>query len=290
MKNKISFILAILAGVILLNSCLKDDEFDNWKEDVDGSIFATVLKPQLQTLALQPVAGYVNFEFMVNIATSTPPSTDINITMAIDPTAVTAYNARTGKNYLTYPNLEIINPNITIEKGTRTAIVKCRVWGADELDACDNFIAPISISTVSGGIPISSNMKTYMLALPIANPYSGSYRAVGYRNHPTAGMQPFDYPALQLATYDCRTITKDRTGNYTGYTLNIEVTDETMDVGGRTVYKVILKINEIDDFGVYDDDGGVPMNYYDPIDRKFELFYFYQASAPRIIRETLTRN
>lgn len=292
MRKNILFLVAILSGVLLFNSCLKDDEFDNWKEDVKGSIFATVVKPQLQQLSLEPVPGEVEFEFLINIASDVPPNYDINVTMGIDSAAVAAYNQSTGKNYKVYPKIEILTPNVTIPKGTRVATVRCKVWGANELNACDNFIAPIGIVSVSNNIPIAANMKTYMLALPIKNPYAGFYHAVGYRLHPSLGLLPFDYPSLELKTVDCKTVKKDRTGDYTGYTLNIEVTEQTIVLpNGHTVYKVIATINEVDasDQGMYPDDAGQPMNYYDPVDNKFELYYFYNSSAPRKIRETLTR-
>lgn len=291
MKNKIFLISTLLAGLFIFSSCLKDDA-DYWKDDVSGKMYATVLKPQLQTVGLQPVAGDVFFSFMVNIATDQPPTQDISVVMAINPDAVTAYNNRfsPAKNYKVFPNIEILNPNVTIAKGTRTAIINVRVWGAEALDACDNFIAPIGISSVSGGVTIAGNMSTYICALPIANPYAANYHAVGYRNHPTAGIQPFDYASVEFSTVDCKTVHKDRVGNYTGYTLNVEVTSDIIVVGGVNCNKCILSIPEVgDDWTQQDDLAGAPMNYYNPTTKVFELYYWYNNAAPRILRETLTR-
>jgi hypothetical protein len=47
MKNKVILTLSFLAGIILLNSCLKDDIGEYWKEDLAGKVYATVAVPTL---------------------------------------------------------------------------------------------------------------------------------------------------------------------------------------------------------------------------------------------------
>jgi hypothetical protein len=296
MKNKIILLVSFFTVVFLFGSCLKDDVGEYWKDDLAGKMYATVAKATLQQLALQPVAGDVKYEFLINIATDALPTEDIVVTLKIDPAAVTQYNTDFKKSYKPYPNAEILTKTVTILKGTRNIMAQAKVWDAQTLDACDNFIAAISIEsakTASGkDITIAGNMKTYLLALPIANPYSGNYHAVGYRNHPTAGMQPFDYASQELSTFDCKTVHKGQVGNYGGYTLNIEITKEIIVVGGKNMNKVVLDIPEVPgDWDIYaTDPDGKTMNYYDPSTKTFELYYFYNKAAPRIIRETLTRN
>jgi hypothetical protein len=303
MKNKIIVIFTLLAGLFILNSCLKDDH-DYWKEDVAGKMYATVLIPNLQTLGLQPVADEVPFSFMINIATDQLPASDITVTLAVDPAAVTAYNANKGTAYKPFPNVEILTPTVTVAAGTRMAEVNCKVWGADVLNACDDFIAAISIASVSdANISIASNMKSYLLSLPISNPYAADYHTVGYRLHPTLGLGPVD-ATQTLSTINCKTVAKSGVGNYPSYDAQIEITTDVIVVGGVNCYKV--KVTVVDPStgsavagGQYatftGDNTAVPIpatndvNYYNPVAKIFVLNYYYNTAAPRIIYEVITR-
>jgi hypothetical protein len=303
MKNKIKVILILLAGMFVINSCLKDNK-DYWSADVKGKMYATVLVPTLQSLGVKPIPDTVSFSFMINIAADVPPTSDVTVTMTIDPDAVTAYNARTGRSYKPYPSVKIVNPTVVIAKGTRTSMINCKVWGADKLSACDNFIAAISISDVSGGITIASNMKTYLMSLPISNPYAADYRCVGYRQHPTLGIFPVDKTET-ASTIDCKTIIKSGMGDYP-YDVKIEVTSNTMVVSGVTCYKVNIGVIDpatgdfvSSGYGQYTTFTGtatqVPIpfttdvNYYNPITKVFVLNYYYNSAANRIAYEVLTR-
>jgi hypothetical protein len=304
MKNKIKVIFLFLAGMAILNSCLKDSA-DYWKSDVAGKMYATVLVPTLQSMGVKPIPDTVGFSFMVNIATDALPTQDITVNMAIDPDAVVAYAARTGKNYKAFPTVSIVNPTVVIAKGTRTAIINCKVWGADKLSACDNFIAAISIDNVSGGIPIATNMKTCLMSLPISNPYAGDYQCVGYRIRPGNATEPIT--ALEtLSTVNCKTVTKNGFGNYSAYDINIEVTTDVIVVNGVNCLKVIATPMDPTTSSVVGGmwstwtgdaatapappSNGLFINYYNPVTKQFVLNCYYNSSAGnRIMYEVLTR-
>ncbi len=306
MKNKISLTLSFLAGIFLLNSCLKDNVGEYWKDDLAGKMYATVAVATLQQMALKPVPGEVTYQFLVNIATDALPTEDITVTLAVDAPAVTAYNTKFGKSYKAFPTVALVTPTLLIKAGTRNGYVSAKVWGAETLNACDNFIAAISITsakTASGkDIPIAGNMKTYFLALPISNPYAGDYHAVGYRIHPTLGTFTADKTET-ASTIDCKTIRKGQMGDYP-YILDIQITDQTMVVNGVTVNKVLLSTPDLapEDFGMYSTYTGDPatppappsvstnVNYYNPVTKVFVLNYYYLYSgAARKIYEILTR-
>jgi len=307
MKNKIKLIVTFFATVFLLGSCLKDDVGEYWPDDLAGKMYATVVKANLQQLALQPKAGDVSFEFLVNIATDALPTEDITITFKIDPAAVTAYNTDFKKAFKPFPTVEILTKTLVIPKGTRNGIAKGKVWGAEKLDACDNFIAAISIEsakTASGiDVPVGGNMRTYLLALPIANPYAGNYSMVlGYRIRPgnpteqvAAGtIQPFN-------TVDCKTVQKNGFGNYSAFDIKIEMTTETVVVGGTTCFKVIA--TPIDPstgasvggmWPVWTGDAAqkpadLTINYYNPVTKTFVLNCYYTSTLNRIMYEVLTK-
>ena len=305
MKNKITLFVTFLAGILLLSACLKDKVGDYWVDAVAGKMYATVPVYTLQSLALQPVPDDVPFSFLVNIATDALPTEDITLTLAVDPASVTKYNADHSKSFKTFPNVQVLSPSIVIPKGTRNATVNGKVWGADQLNACDNFMTAISITaatTASGkSVTIAGNMKSYLLSLPISNPYAGSYHCVGYRIRPGNPTEPVDATEA-VNTVDCKTVQKNCFVNYTAFDIVIEVTPETVVVGGTTCYKVIA--TPIDP-GTGLSVGGMwpawtgdatlkpadlTINYYNPVTRVFILNCWYTSSAGnRIMYETLTR-
>lgn len=305
MKNKIIVIITFLAGSFLLNSCLKDDA-DYWKDDVAGKMYATVLVPTLQALTLKPVADTVSFSFMVNIATDQPPTSEVTLTLAADPAAVTAYSKRTGKTYLAYPSVKVMTPTVKIAAGTRTGTVTCKVWGADKLNACDNFIAGITITAVSDpNIIIASNMKSYLLSLPISNPYAATYLVNGYRirpGNPTELMAP--NTEQDFNTVDCKTVRKNGFGNYSAFDIVIEVTTDPIVVAGANCLKVIATPIDPATNGsvggmwpIWTGDAAADpkpvtpdINYYNPATETFVLNCFYTSSAGnRIMYEVCKR-
>lgn len=308
MKNKIKLIVTFLTALFVLGSCLKDDVGEYWPDDVAGKMYATIVKANLQQLALQPVPGDVSYDFMVNIASDALPTEDITVTFKLDPAAVTTYNTDYNKAYKPFPNVEILTKTLVIPKGTRNGMAKAKVWGAEKLDACDNYIAAISIEsakTASGvDVPVGGNMRTYLLALPIANPYAGNYSmVVGYRIRPGNPTEQVTAGSIQaFNTLDCKTVQKNGFGNYTAFDIKIEMTTNTVVVGGVTCYKVIatpIDPSTGDSVGgmwpVWTGDAAqkpadLTINYYNPVTKTFVLNCYYSSSAgDRIMYEVLTK-
>ena len=305
MKNKIILSVSFLAGIFLLSACLKDKVGDYWADGVAGKMYATVPSYTLQQLALAPVAGDVPVSFLVNIATDALPTEDITLTIAVDPAAVTQYNTDHKTSFSTFPNAQVLSPSIVIAKGTRNATVTAKVWGAEALDACAKFMTAFTITaakTASGkDVPIAGNMKSYLLSLPISNPYAASYHTVGYRIRPGNPTEPVD-ATQAFNTFDCKTVQKNGFGNYSAYDITIEVTPETVVVGGTTCFKV--KAMPVDP-GTGSSVGGMftswtgdatkkpadlTINYYNPVTKTFVLNCWYTSSAGnRIMYEVNTR-
>lgn len=306
MKNKIILFVSFVAGIILLSACLKDKVGDYWPDEVAGKMYATVPTYTLQQLALKPVAGDIPISFLVNIATDVLPTEDITLTMAVDPAAITQYNKDHPKTvFSAFPTVQVLSPTIVIAKGTRNATVTAKVWGAETLDACANFMTAISImsaKTASGkDITIAGNMKSYLVSLPISNPYSADYRTVGYRIRPGNPTEPVD-ATQSFNTLNCKTVQKNGFGNYSAFDITIEVTAETVVVGGTTCFKVIatpidpgtgLSVGGM--FTTWTGDAtlkpaDLTINYYNPVKKVFILNCYYTSGAGnRIMYETCTR-
>jgi Domain of unknown function (DUF1735) len=308
MRNKIFKITYFLAAVLILSSCLKDKVGEDWTSSLKGKMYAEVWKSGFQSLGLAPVPDPVVFKFLVNIASDQPPTKDITLTLAVNQDALDRYNALKGTEYKLYPNIEVLDPTVVIKAGTRNAYVHVKVWNADQLNACDNFIAPISIMTADNGVVVADaiNQGSRLMGLPISNPYAADYDVVGYRVHPVNGVYTVAAGTVEtLSTIDCKTVIKHLMGDYP-YDVQIEITTNTIIVSGITCYKVLLDVYDPATGAIVSSGDGMEttftgnkaypplpvtndVNYYDPIAKRFVLNYFYNTAAPRIAYEWLTR-
>lgn len=309
MKNKIVLISALLAGVVILNSCLKDEDHDYWKDGVAGKMYATIAKPGLQTQSLLPLAPAVDIQILVNIATDALPTKAIDLTFALDNDAISAYDSTLKaaaiankdtnadgslkwKNYKPFPSAQLVTPTLTIPAGARNGYITLRVDRADTVKLTGNYMIAVTITSAPAGVTISSNMKTVLYAFPLANAYEGNYSSEGFRDHPVNGIEPFNYAKLAFSTVNGNTVHKTQVGNYGGYGLDITVTSDVVVVNGVNCFKCNLQITDMasaTDMGVYATYNGATMNYYNPVTKVFELYYFYNVAAPRKLRETDTR-
>jgi hypothetical protein len=311
MRNKILMIVSILAAVLFLNSCLKDNVGMDWTKDLKGKMYAEVWKGGYASQGLAPVTDPVIFKFLVNIATDALPTSDITLTIGVNDSARVHYNKAnklTGaKAFMLFPYIEVLDPTVVIKAGTRNAYVHVKVWNANLLDACGNYMAPISILTATGGVIVSADINggSRLMALPISNPYAATYHTVGYRIRPGNPTEPIVADEV-FSTQDCKTVTKVGFGNYSTFSIRITVTANTMVVGGTTVYKVIAMPFDPstggDVGGMFDTWTGDPatppappanatdINYYNPVTKQFVLNCWYTSSAGnRIMYEVHTR-
>lgn len=279
MKNKILIAISFLAVAISVTSCLKDDIGEDWTDSLAGKMYAEVWNGGYAAFPLQPVATPDTFKFLVNIATDKLPTQDINVKLAINAEAITRYNTLKKTDYKLFPYIQILNPDITIEKGTRNAYVYVKVWNANLLNVCDNFMAPISIVEASGGVVIADavNQGSRLMALPISNPYEGDYKASGTFNHPTGGIRIID-EVKTLTTVDCKTVTTT-IGDLGSGELKLTINaDYTVTIGGGLSDSQPNKVLT----------GAV--NKYDLATRTFTLNYYYEGSGGnRVIHEVLVK-
>jgi hypothetical protein len=186
MRNKIFNITFFLAAVLLFSSCLKDDVGEDWTDDLKGKMYAEFPNNGSQVKVIQPVADDQIFKFLINVATDAVPSSDITLSLALDPDAMEVFNDEMQAadtsihwSYVLYPHITILDPVVTIKAGTRNAYVHVKLSNANTLSLADKFMAPISIVDASGGVVISANKKTVLYKLPIANKWEGTYKMRG---------------------------------------------------------------------------------------------------------------
>ncbi|HEX6428006.1 MAG TPA: DUF4361 domain-containing protein, partial [Niastella sp.] len=168
----------------------------------------------------------------------------------------------------------LVNPVVTIAKGSHTGYVKLKFKSSDFLG--HDYGVGIKITNVDKpGYAISGNMNWSVVALVVKNKYDGIYHAAGIFHHPTAGD---------------RTIDEDKELVTAGPN---SVTAPLGDLGGSN-YFMVLTVNP-DNSVTIAPEGATPNidqswgpNYYDPVGKAFHLFYSYNGAAPRKIEETIT--
>jgi hypothetical protein len=187
MKSKILLAISFLAVVLVTSSCLKDDIGIDWTDDLAGKMYAEFPNNGANTFVIQPLATDQVFKAMVNIATDALPAEDITVTFDFDAAAMAAYNTELHAadptmtwSYRMYPGAVILDKDLVIKAGTRNAYVHVKLPRADTLNLNNKYMAPLTITNVTGGVVIASNKKTVLYRLPLANKWEGTYKARGY--------------------------------------------------------------------------------------------------------------
>lgn len=187
MKSKILLAISFLAVALVTSSCLKDDIGIDWTDDLAGKMYAEFPSNGANTFVIQPTETDQVFKALVNIATDALPKEDITVTFAFDEPAMEAYSdelqaADTSMHwrYRMYPGAEILDQTLVIKAGTRNAYVHVRLPRADSLNLNNKYMAPMTITNVTGGVVIAANKKTALYRLPLANKWEGTYKAKGY--------------------------------------------------------------------------------------------------------------
>lgn len=182
------------------------------------------------------------------------------------------------------------NNTVTIPKGSYDGFIKIKIKPSDFLGF--NSVLGFKLKTVSGTTYKLSNLSVGYVTFGIKNQYDGKYSAKGYFIHPSLGTSTFNYTgglAESLSTLSANTVEKLQAGDR-AIAVDITVTSVTEVVNGKTVYKVSINLPPYPGAnGQVDiDPTGKTVNYYDPSTKTFELYYWYNNAAHRIIRETLT--
>lgn len=130
------------------------------------------------------------------------------------------------------------------------------------------------ISVLSDGRRVEGSSKT---TISVANLYAGFYQVTGTFIHPTAGPRPINEKKFltPLSALTCKTSVGDL--GSAGYFMDITVNQTTNDVtySNGTPLEILATVGK--------------RSYFDPVTKKFHLFYFYMGgTGPRVIEEVYT--
>lgn len=280
--------LLLFAG-LLMTACLKDKDVDDGRIGVKpdrNSKIVEIMGPLSGLVVRTLDAGTSDVTFTgvtVRLAADQPAQADVQVTLQVNPNAVSAYNAARGTNYVSLPDNKYTIPSLTVKipKGSRTGDLAIKAVPNNL--AGTPYALGFSIASVSDpSVKISGNYKTLVAAIGVKNEFEATYKAVGYFAHPTAprNINTNKYMST-VGANSSESLLGDLAGTFVVLTVNA---DNTVSIApGTGTSGTTASVQKMDDDPVYN-------NTYDPATKTFKLKYGYPNPGPtRIITETLTR-
>ncbi|GAB3792058.1 hypothetical protein GCM10028819_01590 [Spirosoma humi] len=170
--NKFFSIIVAASLAVGLTSCLKDDEHfvdfagAGYVAEIPYVANRSILNTT-DSLRRTSTTAYV-FPMDINIASPNPPTQDMQVGVAIDQAALTAYNTANKKAYQLLPStaFQLTNPTVTVKAGTRIGTVNISIQPNQIPATGGPFAIPLSITTVPSNVVISANYHTEIIAVP----------------------------------------------------------------------------------------------------------------------------
>jgi hypothetical protein len=287
MKSINKYLLHSCAYLLLMVSsvsCLKDEDFDNGKVNINidkGVKLVEIMGPIVgaYTQVLEFSKKDTTLDLVtVNFAALDPAPEDLKVTLAVDPAVITEYNTRESQSFTPLPSsaYSFTTLEVTIPKGQREAVLKGKVLDPSFLET-GKYALGLKVANVSNpGVKISGNYGKQVISLRVKNKYHGTYHAAGVFNHPTAGPRDIDEDK-ELTTEEPNSVLAP-----------------LGDLGGAG-YQMLLTVNP-DNTVTITPKGATPNidqrwgpNFYDPVTKSFHLNYSYNTAAPRKIVEVITK-
>lgn len=293
MKNKnILTGLAALFCIINLSSCLKNKneqpDFSGTTPVVEipvGSPVGDGTVNSLSTSLIQQDAPS-DYIYYINYAASSTKSTDIKVTLSVDPATLAAYNTAHASD----PALTIVPSNaftmpttITIPANQRRVQVPVKFMST-LLNPAITYGLPVKITDASGEV-ISKNFGSVVIKVAVRNKYDGKYSFKGYifREGDTDGLMGYfkgltkDLPSNGANAVDFGQVwaSGGAVGGIDGLTINVD--PATNKVTMKSTANASLANDP-----AYD-------NRYDPATKTFYLSFKWGTSpVSRAATDTLT--
>jgi hypothetical protein len=283
-----------LALAITTTGCLKDKLYDNGDiQSLGGSNIKVIsLGVSTSNAANFITLAYDNSNtdttvnlFAVELGGPSAAPTDIHVTLGLADSLVDNLNnsnAQTGNgpsDYVVPTKYTLLNPVVTIPKGSRQAYVQIKFVPSD-LIGVDYAIGFVIKSVQESGYTVSGNLNTGVVSVIIKNKWDGLYNVHGFFQHPSLG-GPFVYKNLPVSTSGPNSVdmyAQPYSGGLLGAYPRLTVDPATNKVT-VTSYDPGLTFSG-------PNQAGYP-NRYDPATKTFFINYGYTTSAPREAWDTL---
>ncbi|MGJ1436492.1 DUF1735 domain-containing protein [Sphingobacterium siyangense] len=184
MKKIINYISVLLLP-FMFTSCLKDDAIIG--PDAAGNVeniieFKNFVAPSSGTSSKYPLyiqafdmVPTTDFAIPVQIAGVYNPKADVKVTLELDNSIITAYNAQNGSKYqpLQTANYTVSTYEVTIPKGQKIGNLNIKFF-PEKFDFKESYALGLKIKSVSEGT-ISGNFGAIVLGVVPKNLYDGVY-------------------------------------------------------------------------------------------------------------------
>jgi hypothetical protein len=280
--SNINLFSIIVLLAIAATGCLKDKEYD---DGIIQSVHSTSPQPKVVELKISATSNddfaavaidnsdndtIVDF-LPVNLATAEPAQEDIHVTVALDTNLVNTYDTTgDGADFGNPDNsmYTIVNPVVTIPKGSHTGYLQIKVKPSDFIGA--NWAFGFKIASIQEqGYTISGNFNQGVVALVIKNAYDGIYNAVGHFDHPSyAGDYNVNWTLVSVGTYANQFQLRTTVLFAVNITLTIDPATNLVTVSSSDVTLVPPDPSK---------------NYYTPDDRTYHLDFSYSGGSRHLV-------
>jgi len=304
--------------VLLMTGCLKDSLYDNGTIQAVHSIGGNKFVEISQNASDNSNISSVAFDYSENATTSTfinvqltsPATKDVKVQYTVyelkDTLSSTVLDSLINKKGYVIADptkLTLVNQEVTIPKDSSNGYIQVKLKPSDFVGKSALFA--VKLTSISGDTEYAlSNLSEGFVKILIKNLYDATYTCNGYRIRPGNATETVTDEDRPLKTINGNTVQDPKFGNYATYHVNVEITSETITVGGTTCYKVIA--TPVDDAGnvkggMYTTFTGDPaslpappanpteINYYNPVTKTFVLNCYYVSTINRIMYEVLVR-
>ena len=333
--NKI-FPILTLALILTLSACLTDSDYDNnligTKNTGNQNFVEVHLTSDNMTNTMTRGFDLVNSDVIVNDLvpirlTSGPATSDVTVTFRLlklgslvdnTPSIVAPKDSLVKYKLVTAPMDSLVKAGLVIADSTKFVVQSYKVTipaGKQEafisvklnptnFSPASVFAFGIELLSVSDSKFTISNLKTGIVKFNIKNAYDAIYSMEGYRIRPGNATETIAEDR-HLSTLNATTVQDPKFGNYSAFKVNVEVTTNTISVGGVSCFKV--NATPVDGSGavvgaMFTTFTGDPLsapaapanpneiNYYNPVTKTFVLnCYYFSGAGNRIMYEVLTR-
>ncbi|MBD1363644.1 DUF1735 domain-containing protein [Mucilaginibacter sp. ZT4R22] len=264
LKN-ISMLLG-LAAVVSFSSCLKDKNFVDFAA-VGVTVELPLAPSGIQAQSFEISSTPATFQIAVNVASPKPLSTPLDVTIAVDQAALTAYNTANSTSYELLPAAAytLSGTKLTVPANQRLVYLTVTVKSS-VIDPSKAYVLPISLVDASGQT-INANYHTLLTIVGVKNKYDGVYKATG---------------KFVRVGLDERTINQNKSlSTVNGNTVQSSVADLgsplNLTVNADNSVTVTFAGSSLTTLPAeYTQDG---VNTYDPTTKTFTLHYQYRSGA-----------